>query len=286
MRKNFLIDCELDYDVATQTVFIFHIAIPDDANQRVLQESTRVFPDAPTDEFRDPSGANRFIRIDAQPGPLTIRYLAAVELETPAVEPGAQQVPVANLPAEALPFLRASRYCEADQLFSLACSLFGNLPQDYMRVEAICEWIRANIEYRAGSSTPTTTAQDVLSNKAGVCRDFAHLAIAFCRALNIPARLMTGYARYREPPPDFHAVFEAYLGERWYLFDPTRLSKLDEIVRIGTGIDASEAAFATFFGDARLRRLSPLIEPQAGGRTSPPRLVSLQRPDSGILLAA
>ena len=215
MRKNFLIDCELDYDVATQTVFIFHIAIPDDANQRVLQESTGVFPDAPTDEFRDPSGANRFIRIDAQPGPFTIRY----------------------------------------------------------------------IEYRVGSSTLTTTAQDVLANKAGVCRDFAHLAIAFCRALNIPARLMTGYARYAEPPADFHAVFEAYLGERWYLFDPTRLSKLDEIVRIDTGIDASEAAFATFFGNAGLRRLSPLIEPQASARSGS-RLVSLQRPDSGTLLAA
>ena len=119
MRKNFLIDCELDYDVASQTVFIFHLAIPDDANQRVLEQSTEVFPDAPTDEFRDPSGANRFIRIDASPGPFTIRYLAAVELETPAVDPDAQQVPVASLPADALPFLRASRYCESDQLFAL-----------------------------------------------------------------------------------------------------------------------------------------------------------------------
>jgi transglutaminase-like putative cysteine protease len=135
----------------------------------------------------------------------------------------------------------------------------------------------------------STTARDVLANRAGVCRDFAHLAIAFCRALNIPARFVTGYARYSDPPPDFHAVFEAYLGKRWYLFDPTELAALDEIVRIGTGRDAAEAAFATFFGSAQLRRLSPLIELAASDTPADAKsttLVPLQKPGAGISLGA
>jgi transglutaminase-like putative cysteine protease len=122
----------------------------------------------------------------------------------------------------------------------------------------------------------------VLANRAGVCRDFAHLAVALCRALNIPARFVTGYTRYEEPPPDFHAVFEAYLGGRWQLFDPTELAPIDSIVRIGAGRDAVDVAFATFFGKARLRRLSPLVEPS--DNVTP--LARLQTPTSGVLLAA
>ena len=286
MPKLFHIDCELDYDVAQQTVFVFNVAVPDDSNQRVITEAICVTPDAPLDEFRDPSGENRYARIDAPPGPLTLSYRAAVQIELPPVNVHAQQLPVAALPGPLLTYLRASRYCESDHLFPLAASEFGHLPPDYTRVQAICEWIRSNIAYQIGTSTPTTSAQDVLNNKAGVCRDFAHLAIAFCRALNIPARFVTAYARYAEPPPDFHAVFEAYLGDRWYLFDPTQLAQLDEMVRIGTGMDASEVPFATFFGAPRMRRLSPLIEPASCHPAVNGHLASLQRPDSGILLAA
>jgi len=286
MPKIFDIDCELEYDVAQQTVFVFNVAVPDDAHQRVIAESVIVTPEAPQDDFRDPAGINRFVRIDAPPGPISIRYRASVEIEPPAVNLAAAQIPVASLPGPILTYLRASRYCEADQLFPLALQEFGHVPQDYARVESICRWIRANIEYRIGTSTPTTSALDVLNNKAGVCRDFAHLAIAFCRALNIPARFVTAYAVYEEPPPDFHAVFEAYLGDRWYLFDPTELSHLHEMVRIGAGIDASAVPFATFFGAARLRRLAPLIEPARVKATSEEELASLQAPDAGILLAA
>ena len=286
MPKLFNIDCELDYEVAQQTVFVFNVAVPDDVNQRVITEAFRVTPDAPLDEFRDPAGENRYARIDAPPGPLTFSYRAAVEIELPPVNIHAQQLPVGALPGPVLTYLRPSRFCESDHLFAVAAGEFGHLPQDYTRVQAICEWIRSNIAYQIGTSTPTTTAQDVLNNKAGVCRDFAHLGIAFCRALNIPARFVTAYARYAEPPPDFHAVFEAYLGDRWYLFDPTELAKLDEMVRIGTGIDASEVPFATFFGLPRMRRLSPLIEPSRGLPAADAQPASLQTPDSGILLAA
>lgn len=132
------------------------------------------------------------------------------------------------------------------------------------------------------SRSPATTARDVLANRAGVCRDFAHLAIALCRALNIPARFVTGYTRYDEPPQDFHAVFEAYLGGRWQLFDSTELAPIDSIVRIGISRDAADVALATLFGSSRLRRLSRLVQPS----DNIARLAQLQTPTSGVLLAA
>jgi transglutaminase-like putative cysteine protease len=147
-------------------------------------------------------------------------------------------------------------------------------------VQTICEWIRTNVDYLIGSSTVTSGARDVLANRAGVCRDFAHLGITLCRALNIPARFVTAYTRYAEPPPDFHAVFEAYLGDGWQLFDPTGLSVTDQLIRIGTGRDASDVSFSTFFGTAKLRRLSPLVAVAQEGET----LAELQTPTSGIVM--
>ena len=245
-------------------------------------ESITAEPNGIIDEFADAGRLNRFFRLDVPPGRLTMRYLATVDLEEPEVNVDAPETPLALLPGEVLHYVRASKYCEADRLFALACREFGQLAGGYRRVQAVCQWIRDNIAYEIGTSSPLTTARDVLANRAGVCRDFSHLAIALCRALNIPPRFVTGYARYSTPPPDFHAVFEVYLGDRWYLFDPTELSPLNEIVRIGTGSDAADVAFATFFGVARTRRLSPLIDFAAPGTS----LVTLQTPGSGILLAA
>jgi transglutaminase-like putative cysteine protease len=279
--KSFNIDCELEYDVLQQTLFLFNIAVPSAPGQHVRCETITLAPDGPWDEFQDASG-NRFLRANVAPGHFSIRYLAAVDLDTPPVDPNADLTPLAVLPPELIPYVLSSRYCEAEALFALACSEFGSLAPGYAQVDAVCRWIRANIVYRVGTSVPTTTARDVLANRAGVCRDFAHLSIAFCRALNIPARFVTGYTRYEDPPQDFHAVFEAYLGGRWQLFDPTELAPIDSIVRIGTGRDAADAAFATFFGSARLRRLSPLVEPT----DNPAALTRLQTPTSGVLLAA
>jgi len=234
------------------------------------------------DELREPQTLNRFIRVDVAPGPFRVRYLAAVDVTPIEADTQAPEVPVTALPVDAFACLRGSKYCQSEEVFNLACRLFGGMAPGYSRVDAICRWIRANIDYLIGTSTPSYSARDVLALRAGVCRDFAHLAITFCRALNIPARFVTGYARYAEPPPDFHAVFEAFLGGRWQLFDPTDLSPMRDLVRIGTGRDASEVPFATFFGTARLRRLSALIEaaPEGAG------LLRLQTPTSGIQLAA
>ncbi|TMG83412.1 MAG: transglutaminase family protein [Betaproteobacteria bacterium] len=280
--KTFHIDSQLDYDVLQQTLFVFNLPVPNTGTQRIRAEAVTTQPSLDFDEFADAVGANRFVRVNVPPGLFSVRYQATVDLDPPAVDELAPEIPLAEVPGAVLPYVMASKYCEADLLFALACREFGRLAPGYRRVQSVCQWIRDNIAYQIGTSSPLTTARDVLANRAGVCRDFAHLAVAFCRALNIPARFVTGYARYADPPPDFHAVFEAYLGDRWYLFDPTRLSPLDEIVRIGTGRDAAEVAFATFFGAARMRRLAPLIEPAEPGT----ELVSLQSPAAGILLAA
>jgi transglutaminase-like putative cysteine protease len=280
------VDCELSYDLLEPTVFIFNIEVSHSYDERLVTERITVSPAATIDGFVDRGTGNRFIRVNSFATTLSVRYLATIAAPEHAVDESAPEISVSALPGECVPFLHASRYCESDLLFNHAVATFGQTPRGYARVQAICQWIRDNIAYRVGTSSPLTTARDALQNRAGVCRDYAHLAIAFCRALNIPARFVTGYARYSDPPPDFHAVFEAFLGNRWYLFDPTLLSPLDEIVRIGTGRDASDVAFATFYGTARMRKLSPLLERPKTNDARSGELIELQRPDSGILLSA
>jgi transglutaminase-like putative cysteine protease len=279
--KRFHIDCELDYDVTQRTLFVFNLGIAATPTQRIIAETVSTSSDTAIDEFSDEAGHNRFFRIEVAPGQFNIRYLATVEVQTVAADSFAPEIPLARMPGANLAYLQSSRYCEVEAIFSFACRKFANLPTGYQRVLAICRWVKENLDYQEGSSTLTSGAREILANRAGVCRDFAHVSIAFCRALNIPARFVTAYTKYQEPPQDFHAVMEAFLGDRWYLFDPTGLAEVSDLVRIGTGRDASEVPFATFFGSARLRRLSPLVEPASG----PGTLVSLQTADAGILLA-
>ncbi|UUZ78191.1 transglutaminase family protein [Polaromonas sp. P1(28)-13] len=151
------------------------------------------------------------------------------------------------VPDEVLRYLMPSRYCESDTLSRAAQQLFGQLPPGLGRVHAIESWIHDSIAYLPGFSSSTTTGQNVFVQRAGVCRDFAHLGITLCRALNIPARLVVGYVHFDEPPQDFHALFEAWLDDRWVLFDPTRMAPIDRLVRVGTGRDAKDVAFATIF---------------------------------------
>ena len=278
--KTFHIDCELDYDVTQQTLFVFNLGVASTQTQRIIAETISTSPDATIDQFSDEAGHNRFFRIDVAPGKFNIRYLAKVEVETPELNTFAPETPLAKVPGANLSYVQSSRYCEVEAIFNFACRKFAKLPTGYQRVLAICQWVKENIDYEEGSSTLTSGAHEILANRAGVCRDFAHVSIAFCRALNIPARFVTAYTKYRDPPQDFHAVMEAFLGDRWYLFDPTGLAEVSDLVRIGTGRDASDVPFARFFGAARLRRLSPLVEPAIGSET----LVSLQSPGAGILL--
>jgi len=280
--KTFHVDCELDYDVVRQSVFVFNLGAASTPHQRVIAEEMVVGPGVVLDEFFDEVGHNRFHRANVAPGSFSIRYRATVELEPPWTDTAAQEIALANLPGRVLSYLQSSRYCEVESTYAFALRRFGGILAGYGRVQAICEWIRTNVDYLIGSSTVTSGARDVLANRAGVCRDFAHLGITLCRALNIPARFVTAYTQYEDPPPDFHAVFEAFLGDRWHLFDPTGLAPVEDLVRIGTGRDASDVSFSTFFGAATLRRLSPLVAVAAPGEL----LASLQTPTSGIVMDA
>jgi transglutaminase-like putative cysteine protease len=141
----------------------------------------------------------------------------------------------------------------------LAQDEFGELEPGYSRVQAICDWIYDKVTYLSGSTDASTSAYDIATQRAGVCRDFAHLGIAFCRALNIPARFVSAYA-YQLEPPDFHACFEAYLGNNWYLFDATCLAPVEGLVRIGTGRDAADVSFATVFGVVEMESMNVYID--------------------------
>jgi transglutaminase-like putative cysteine protease len=255
----FDIDCTLAYDIAGPTDFLFQIHALNGGDQEVLSESLVVTPNLPQHVYADPNARHRFLRLHAEAGPLQVHYQARVRRTPRAVDAMAAEVPIAELPDDLLHNLMPTRYCESDHLGRAAQSMFGALPPGHARVEAIVEWIHLHIAYELGTTDATTTARDVFVQRAGVCRDFAHLGVTFCRALNIPARLVVGYARFDEPPPDFHAVFEAFIGGTWVMFDPTRMSPVGELVRIASGRDAKDVAFATIFGPATMVSMSPLI---------------------------
>ena len=260
LSQTFDIDCTLSYQVNGPTDFLFQIHALNGMDQQVLDESLVITPPLPQHIYADPTVGHRFLRLHADAGPVELKYTARV-LRTPLpIDPAAKEMPIADLPDDLLHNLNPTRYCESDHLGRTAQKMFGALPPGHARVQAIVDWIHDNLEYQVGSSQATTTARDVFVQRAGVCRDFAHLGVTFCRALNIPARLVVGYARFDEPPPDFHAVFEAYLGGRWVMFDATRMSPVDELIRIATGRDAKDVAFATIFGPATMTAMSPLID--------------------------
>ena len=257
----FDIDCELNYQVNGLADFLFQIHALNGMDQQVLSESMDIVPAQTTHTFEDPTVGHRFMRLQAQAGALSLRYRAQVRRTPQLRNTNAPEMPIAELPDSVLHNLMPTRYCESDHLGRAAQRMFGALPKGYARVQAICDWIHANVDYTLGSSNATTTACDVFRNRAGVCRDFAHLGVTLCRAVNIPARLVVGYSQFDEPPPDFHAVFEAWLGGEWVMFDATRMAPVDGIVRIAMGRDAKDVAFATIFGPAVMTSMNPLIWP-------------------------
>lgn len=256
----FKLGCQLNYNLTESSTFIFNIGVVKNNDQNVIEENIQIEPSDDFEEYVSPFVENRYIRIIAPPGNLQISYYATVELSKFNHNPDSiPEIPPAKIPLETLYYLSPSRYCESDRLMRLAQHEFGNLKPGYARVTAICNWIYENVTYLSGSTNSHTSAYDTATERAGVCRDFAHLGIAFCRALNIPARFVSAYA-YGLEPPDFHACFEAYLGERWYLFDATRLAPLEGIIRIGTGRDAADVSFATIFGPAQMEKMKLFVE--------------------------
>nr|WP_307689608.1 transglutaminase family protein [Variovorax ginsengisoli] len=264
------IETVLSYELTGPSHLLLNIEATRNGTQALLSEELVVEPPVDMHAFCDESSGNRFIRFDALPGSLIIRYRTSVQRATLAVAPYLPEVPVNALPNEVLHYLMPTRYCESDVMARAAMQLFGDLPQGIGRVQAIVDWIHDSITYEPGSSESTTTAQEVFVQRAGVCRDFAHLGITFCRALNIPARLVVGYVYFDEPPQDFHAVFEAWLGGQWVLFDPTRMAPVDRLVRVGTGRDAKDVAFCTMFGPVRMTAKTITVRELQDESVAPP----------------
>ena len=247
------LELELKYEVAQHGAdFIFNIHAAHTASQTLASETLRISQRIPPAMYTDPVTGNRYLRLRAMPGPLTVSYAATVDLVHHRAEPAdVPEVPIHRIPPQVLGYIYPSRYCESDRLLTLVLGEFGRLPHGYLRVQAIRDWVRDHVAFRSRSSSATTSAIDTLVDRVGVCRDFAHLMIAMCRALNIPARFTTGTDYGADPvlgPPDFHAYVEVWLGDRWYMFDPSGTAIPMGFVRFGTGRDAADVAFATIFG--------------------------------------
>jgi transglutaminase-like putative cysteine protease len=254
VRLKFFI--ELHYEIMNQTSdFIFNIQAAQTSCQSVVTESLQVSPQVVLTQFTDPANGNRYARLRADPGTLTVRYDATVNIAHHIASPDSVwEVPIAELPAEVLAYIYPSRYCQSDRLQQLANTEFGNIQPGYWRVRAIQDWVHARTRFASGSSNATTSAIDTLVEQVGVCRDFAHLMIALCRALNIPARFATGIDYGSDPvfgPTDFHAYVEVFLSGRWYLFDPSGMALPMGVIRLGTGRDAADVSFATIFGNVK-----------------------------------
>ncbi|MDQ0573185.1 transglutaminase-like putative cysteine protease [Variovorax paradoxus] len=287
------IEAELGYEVHAPAHMLLNIEAAQAGSQAVISEALVIEPPTEVQVYCDESSGNRFVRFDARPGPLKISYKASVQRRQIDVPLDLAEVPVNLVPNEILHYMMPTRYCESDLMSRCAQQLFGDLPPGIGRVQAIVDWIHDSITYEPGSSDSTTTAREVFVARAGVCRDFAHLGITFCRALNIPARLVVGYVWFDEPPQDFHAVFEAWLGDRWVLFDATRMAPVDRLVRVGTGRDAKDVAFCTIFGAVAMTGKTLAIRELQDESVAPPAepeptgaLIGIEKPVPVVELAA
>ena len=250
MSKRIEVASDLAYEVNAPTSFLFQIAVADNEHQTIESESLTVEPEMPIESCRIGPLGNRLHRLNVEGGQATIRYRATITLDQKSTPAGSlPETTHAKLPPEVLGYLNPSRYCESDRLLKLAWDEFGQMAPGHERVKRVIDWVTELLSYTPGSTGPSTTACDVLVGRAGVCRDYAHLAIALLRALGVPARYVAGYAVDLQPP-DFHGFCEAWLGDDWYLFDATRLAPVGGFVRIGAGRDAADVSFATLFGAA------------------------------------
>jgi transglutaminase-like putative cysteine protease len=247
----FNVSAQLEYNINSASTLIMNIHALRTPEQTVLQETFTVTPEVKIEELHSVGGENRLMRLDVPDAcKLKVSYNAVVNNSFKITDHRKiGDTPIAQLSPEILPYLSPSRYCQSDKLYRLANHMFGDIDTPYAQVKALTNWIRTNVLYLSGSTNSSTSAYDTVTEQAGVCRDFAHLGIALCRALTIPARYFTGYA-YKLKPADFHACFEAYLGNQWVLFDATGLAPLNGMVKIATGRDAADAAVASIFGDA------------------------------------
>jgi len=239
---------------------------PDRARDLKEPEKLIVEPEIPIHDFIDVFG-NRAARFIAPAGQLRLRSESFVRDDglVDAQNPSAQQVPIHELPPEVMQFLLSSRYCEVDRLGNIAWDLFGKSEPGWGRAKAICNWVQANVKFGYPFARATKTAWDTFVERTGVCRDLMHLAVTFCRCLNIPARYATGYlgdigVPISPDPMDFSAFFEVYLDNRWWPMDARHnIPRLGRVL-MARGRDATDVALTTSFGPSKLVKFAVVTE--------------------------
>ena len=252
------VGCHLVYETTVPTAVLFVLKPRLEGNVLVMQEKLSFGIGLPAYEFQDSHG-NITYRSMFMPGRNEIRHDALVAISS---LPDSRQIngpiqPVGQLPYELLRYTLPSRYCDSDKLLNFAWNQFGQIPHGLPRVQAICDWVHNNIEYRYMSGRPDLSASEVIERRYGVCRDFAHAMIALCRTFNLPARYVTGHLPdigFIDPgtPMDFHAYCEVYLGREWLTFDARFNTLRIGRVKVAHGSDAVDGAFATIYGSATL----------------------------------
>ncbi|MGP3959546.1 transglutaminase-like domain-containing protein [Nonomuraea sp. 3N208] len=253
------VGCEFVYVAAIDTPTVLQVELQDAAPVSLAQHGWSTEPQLRIRRYTDLYG-NLCVRVVLPAGRSTLRYdaLALVPDAAEHADEHAPELPPEELPDDVLIYTLPSRYCLPDMLGDEAWSRFSALSPGYLRVQAICDHVHRHLTFRYGSSGPLSTAVDVNTSGFGVCRDFTHLAISFCRALNIPARYVFGYLPDMDVPPDpapmdFAAWMEVWLGDRWWTFDPRNHRRRKGRILIGRGRDASDVAMITTFG-------APLLE--------------------------
>jgi transglutaminase-like putative cysteine protease len=262
IRLAYDIQFEIPAPVAMVALLNVHPSRLDDLLE---PDELRIEPDLDVSTYIDSFG-NRCSRFVAPVGPLRLSSTSLIQ-DSGNPDPYnwfAREHAVGDLPHEILSFLLNSRYCEVDRFSNIAVELFGEIAPGWGRVQAICNWVNSHVTFNYQMARPTKTALDVYTERVGVCRDFQHLAITFCRALNIPARYATGYlGDIGVPvrlPMDFSAWFEVWLDNRWWTFDARNNQPRIGRVLMATGRDASDVAMTTSFGQADLRHFFVVAE--------------------------
>jgi len=252
------VGCDIHFECDAPATAVLMVSPRADAARPIRRETLDFSGAERSETFTDAEG-NLTYRVILGLGLNKIRHDALIDVtdQTDRCDNPGDAPAVATLQPELLRYLLPSRYCDSDRLFAFAKEKFGNILDAGERVQAISDWVHNNIEYRFGSGRPDIAAAEVIQQGYGVCRDFAHCMIALCRALNIPARYVTGHLPdigHIDPgsPMDFHAYSEVYLGGEWRLFDARYNEPRIGRIKIAQGLDAVECALATIYGSARL----------------------------------
>lgn len=252
------IEAELDYQFPYAADVLLALEAAQMPDQYLVEDKLLVGTATPLTPIAGHQGIGRRIWTRGE-GRFTARYTAVVDVNRQVPNfAGLPMVPLTALPGRAIHYLWPSRYCDPAKVKDFAVETFGSL-KGGARVAAMAEWTRTNLSYVSGCSNEQTTAHDTFMQRQGICRDYAHVMISFCRALDIPARMVSAYA-WKVEPPDFHAIVEVYLQGGWYLVDPTGLAPVDGLVRIAVGRDATDISFMTIFGGADLNNQNVAVE--------------------------